>query len=127
MDHLRKRILELARKARQQSGELRAVRHVRGGEHGEQRGELAAGSRRGHATERSQAGLGERGVAAVASPDHLEPAPQAGVATHGDPLVHRVCSGTLSRLELVEQADDLGRLIVQLMPEHLAPHPTARI
>ena len=60
----------------------------------------------------------------VARPDHLEPPPQPGIAAHADPALDRFRPCTLGGLELVEETDDLYRLIVRLVPEHRR-HPTA--
>ena len=62
-------------------------------------------------------------MAEVARADHLQSPAQPGVATDADPGLDRLRPGTLGRLELVEETDDLYRLIVRLVPEH-PPHPT---
>src|SRR5262249_39393036 len=117
-DDVCERILKAARKARQQRGELDPVGDFGGGEHGEERRELAADADRRQAAEGAQPALRQRRMPEVARADHLEPAPQPGVAAHPDPGLDRFRPGTLGRLELIEETDDLYRQIVRLVPEH---------
>ena len=62
-------------------------------------------------------------MAAVARADHLESTAQPRVATDGHPVIHRLRPRPFRRLELVEQTDDLGSLIIGLVTQHpVAPY-----